>query len=174
MLILISILYSILTSINIFERNGLSTTVFKIQPLYSNIWGTIYHAEIAQCDSTPNITGDGSIINPDIASELRWIAISQDMLDCEYRYSLLSDKSSNLFKGKIKYGDSIWIESSNKKINGWWIAHDTKNKRYRNTIDFLQTKGDANLYDNNKLWSGKFIDIKIYSKENAKLICYNN
>lgn len=142
-------------------------------PLYSNIWGTIYHAEVRQCDASPTITGDGSRINPYNASEHRWIAISQEMLDCEYRVGLLNDSTSPLYKGKIEYGDTIWIDSPYPEINGWWIVHDTKNKRYRNTIDFLQTKNDKSLYNNNPKWSGRFNNIKIYSVSDAKLLGLN-
>lgn len=134
-----------------------------IEPLYHNIWGAIYHAEVRQCDATPTITGDGSRINPYNASEHRWIAISQEMLDCEYRMCLLNDSTSIVFKGRIEYGDTIWIESPYETINGWWVVHDTKNKRYRNSIDFLQTKGDGTLYENNPMWNGRFDSIKIYN-----------
>ena len=141
-----------------------------IEPLYNNVWGTIYYAEQAQCDNTPTITGDGSKINPIKASGHRWIAISQEMLNCEYRMRLLNDNDSPLYRGKIEYGDTIWIKSPNKNINGWWVVHDAKNKRYRNSIDFLQTKGDASLYDNNPRWSGKFDSIQIYKYEDVKKI----
>ena len=140
-------------------------------PLYANVWGTIYHAEARQCDATPTITGDGSHINPYRASEHRWIAVSQEMLDCKYRQSLVND--TTLYRGKISYGDTVWVKSSNPRINGWWIVHDTKNKRYRGTIDFLQTKGDGTLYDNNKLWNGRFENIKIYSINDAEILGFN-
>ncbi len=132
--------------------------------LYDDIWGTIYHPVKIQCDKTPTITGDGSRINPIKASEHRWIAISQEMLDCEYRQRLLNNPKSDLYRGKIQYGDTVWIDSDYKEINGWWIVHDTKNSRYRSSIDFLQTKGDGRLYNDNKLWNGKFDNIKIYRK----------
>jgi len=132
--------------------------------IYDNIWGTIYHAVEKQCDESPTITGDGSRINPYKASEHRWIAISQEMLDDEYRQQLLNDSSSTLFKGKIQYGDTIWIKSPYEEINGWWIVHDTKNRRYTNSIDFLQTIGDGSLYRNNTQWHGRFDGIRIYKR----------
>ena len=141
-----------------------------IEPIYDNIWGTIYHAEVRQCDATPTITGDGSRINPYKASEHRWIAISQEMLDCEWRMGLLNDSTSTLYKGRIEYGDTIWITSPYETINGWWIVHDTKNKRYRNSIDFLQTKGDGDLYNNDPMWNGRFDSIKIFSITDAKAL----
>lgn len=149
------------------NTNEVSLPKEEVEPLYDNVWGAIYHAEEAQCDSTPTITGDGSKINPFKASEHRWIAISQEMLDCEYRIELLNDSTSPLYKGRIEYGDTVWIDSPNENINGWWIVHDTKNKRYRKSIDFLQTKGDESLYSNDSLWSGRFDSIQIYSYHDA-------
>jgi len=145
----------------------------KITPIYDNIWGTIYHSEIEQCDNSPRKTGDGSIINPLKASEHRWIAISQEMLNCGYRMELLNNDPSILYKGNIQYGDTIWIESPNKNINGWWVVHDAKNSRYRNTIDFLQTKGDGSLYNNDILWNGKFDGLKIFAYEDGKKVNNN-
>jgi len=145
-------------------------------PLYSNVWGTIYHAEKRQCDDSPTITGDGSLINPNKASNHRWIAITQFMLKDEWRRSLAlkKDSSDTRFNGKIQYGDTIWIESPCDDINGWWIVHDTKNKRYEDlTIDFLQTKDDGSLYNYNPKWCGRFNDIKIYSAHDAKLLGLN-
>lgn len=141
------------------------------EPLYEDIWGTIYHPVKEQCDDTPTITGDGSRINPYRASEHRWIAISQEMLNCEYRQTLVDD--SMQFRGKISYGDTVWIQSQHPEINGWWVVRDAKNKRYKNSIDFLQTVGNGNLYNNNPMWNGKFENIRIYSQEDAKLLGYN-
>jgi len=160
-------------STGMINHNEYVATLPVVEPIYDNIWGTIYHAEVRQCDDTPTITGDGSRINPYKASEHRWIAISQEMLDCEWRMGLLNDSTSPLYKGKIEYGDTVWIESPYPTINGWWIVHDTKNKRYRNSVDFLQTKGDADLYNNDKYWNGRFDSIKIYSVDDAKLLGFN-
>lgn len=160
-----------------FEIINIKNTNFEpiiIEPLYNNIWGAIYNAEKEQCDDTPLVTGDGSKINQHNASEHRWIAISQNMLDCEYRQALLNDSTSTSFKGKIRYGDTIWINSPHIEINGIWIVHDTKNKRYNNSIDFLQTIGDSGLYNNDPLWNGKFDEIQIYALDDAKKLRLNN
>ena len=172
---IVMLLTMIILSTTMISKNGSNGIKpdTNIKPIYDNIWGTIYHAEVRQCDATPTITGDGSRINPYKASEHRWIAISQEMLDCEYRMQLLNDSTSALYKGRIEYGDTIWIESQYEAINGWWIVHDTKNKRYQNSIDFLQTKGDGNLYNNDKYWNGRFDGIKIYSSDDAKKLGYN-
>jgi hypothetical protein len=142
--------------------------IFK-ELLYEDIWGTIYHAVEEQCDSTPTITADGSRINPYRASNHRWIAISQEMLNSTYRASLVSNDNPR-FKGKIQYGDTIWVESPYTEINGWWVVHDAKNASYRNSIDFLQTAGDGSLYNNDPYWSGKFDSIKIYQIKNYKYL----
>jgi len=143
-------------------------SIFK-ELLYEDVWGTIYHAEIAQCDSTPTITADGSRIDSTNASSHRWIAISQEMINNAYRASLVNE-SNPRFKGKIQYGDTIWVESPYSEINGWWVVRDAKNAMYRNSIDFLQTKGDGTLYRNNSLWSGKFDGIRIYQIKSHKYL----
>jgi 3D (Asp-Asp-Asp) domain-containing protein len=155
--------------------DDISTTENKMvikSLLYSEVWGSAYNANTNQCDDSPTITGDGSKIDTKRASQLRWIAISQDMLNCEYRKSLLLCERTNLYKGKIQYGDTVWIESSNEKINGWWVVHDTKNVRYKNSIDFLQSSGDGTLYSNETTWNGKFDDIKIYTLNNISYSDY--
>ena len=41
---------------------------------------TMYNPTKGQCDSTPNITADGTRINPKKASSYRYIALSRDLL----------------------------------------------------------------------------------------------
>jgi hypothetical protein len=149
-----------------FIANASTNITPKIELLYDNIWGSIYHAEIRQCDSTPTVTGDGSKINPYKASDHRWIAISQEMINDMYRAQMIKRHNDKRFQGKIQYGDTIWIESSYSEINGWWVVRDAKNKCYTKSIDFLQTKGDKSLISNYPRWSGKFQDLKIYRIEN--------
>jgi hypothetical protein len=93
------------------------------------------------------------------------------------RANMLIYDQSDRFKGKIAYGDTVMITSPYEQLNGWWVVHDAKNARYTRSIDFLQTKGDATLYNNNPLWNGRFDDINIYSNEDwkeAKLNKYKN
>lgn len=135
----------------------------KIDLLYDDVWGSLYNPEPEQCDNTPTITADGSVIDTLNASKQRWIAVSQDLLWSPRRHKLfVKDSTDNRYQGKIKFGDTIWIESPNPNINGKWVVHDLMNKKYKNAVDFLQTTGDGGLYDNNKLWSGKFKIISIY------------
>lgn len=145
--------------------------VVKKTLLYEGVWGTIYHAEVRQCDNTPTITGSGFKIDPENASEMRIIAISQEMLYDMNRRAMIDTTTDNRFDGKIAYGDTVWIESPRDSLgrytfpnlNGYWVVHDTKNKRYEMSIDFLQTKHDSKLYNDDPLWCGKFNGLNIYS-----------
>jgi len=135
----------------------------KVELIYDDVWGSLYNPEPEQCDDSPTITADGSVIDTLNASKQRWIAVSQDLLWSPRRHRLfVKDSTDNRFQGKIKFGDTIWIESPNPRINGKWVVHDLMNKRYHNAVDFLQTTGDGDLYNNNKLWDGKFKIISIH------------
>jgi len=158
---LISLIAILLLSTGMINESTINiNNSMYLELLYDNVWGTIYNPVTEQCNDNPTITGDGSKIDVNNASNHRWIAISQEMLNCNYRATLLMDSSR--FNGKLQYGDYVWIESPYDEINGWWEVRDSKNKRYTNSIDFLQTVGDTRLYNDNKLWSGKFENIKIY------------
>lgn len=160
---LISLIFILLLSTGMVNESTInvnSSTYFEL--LYDDVWGTIYNPVVEQCYDDPTITGDGSKIDINNASNHRWIAISQEMLSCDYRLNIINNPKINRFKGKIQYGDTVWIDSPHKNINGWWVVRDAKNVRYKNSIDFLQTTGDGSLYNNNPLWSGKFNNIKIY------------
>ena len=135
----------------------------KIELIYGNVWGSLYNPEPEQCDETPTITADGSVIDTLNASKQRWLAVSQDLLYSPLRHHLFAkDTADHRYEGRLKFGDTIWVESPNPNINGKWVVHDLMNKKHKNAIDFLQTTGDGSLYNNNKLWNGKFKDISIY------------
>ncbi len=142
------------------DANYNPTILPKLTLLYDNVWGTVYNPEKNQCDETPLLTGDGSKIDKKKINKLRWIAISQEMLNCTERQKMLVYSRINLFKGKINYGDTIWISSKHPEINGWWVVHDTKNAKIKNSVDFLQSKSKNSLY-------GKWEDIKIYKLSNV-------
>lgn len=146
------------------DKNYVAVVKPSFTLLYDNVWATVYHPMKSQCDDTPYITGDQSRINPKIINNLRWVAISQEMLYCVERQKIVEQSSpyanrSNLFKGKIQYGDTIWVSSKHPEINGWWVVHDTKNAKIRNSIDFLQNSSKKSLY-------GMWEDIKIYKVTN--------
>lgn len=87
---------------------------------------TPYQPSIAQCDSTPFNTGDGSFIDTNLLKthSIRWCALSQDLLWFN--------------GGPFHYGDTVWVYCQHESMRGWWIAHDAMNKRHKNRIDFLQ------------------------------------
>lgn len=127
--------------------------------LYNGIKGTVYHAEKSQCDSTPLITADNSVIDTARVNDLRWVALSRDLLNRKFR-----DRRGNkyVWSGKIKLGDTIWVdydkmalwkmshtnvkpdstiqakndlryEKLKKKyeqVKGYWIVHDVMGKQY--------------------------------------------
>jgi hypothetical protein len=118
---------------------------------------TTYNAEINQCDSDPFTTADGSRIDLDKLEngELRWCALSRDLIWDEYRQSIHAEG----FRGLFEFGDTITVYSKTcPQINGKWTIHDTMNKRYKNSIDFLIHP------DNNKPKLGVCTDVRIINK----------
>jgi len=89
-----------------------------------NITITMYYAVEGQCDDTPLVTACGYKINPEKASEQKWIAVSRDLLK------------------KFKYGDKVKISNAGEK-DGIYKVSDTMNKRYKNRVDILETKGTS-------------------------------
>ena len=97
---------------------------------------TVYNAVVEQCDADPFTTADGSKIDKAKleAGKLRWIALSQDLVDDSYKAKL----HPGLFKGKFKFGDTVKVESlKHSFMNGLWVVRDVMNKRYRQSMDFL-------------------------------------
>jgi hypothetical protein len=83
---------------------------------------TTYQPTIAQCDSDPLTTADGSKINPD--SLQRWVALSRDLL--------------TRWGGQFSFGDTITTYSkTHPQVNGDWVVHDCMNAKYKMSIDFL-------------------------------------
>ena len=90
--------------------------------------GTMYNPTLTQCDETPNITADGTRINPEKASQYRYVALSRDLLD--------------RWGGPFNYGDYISIEGTSKGAHdGIWQVRDTMNPKWKNRVDFLLTIG---------------------------------
>lgn len=90
-----------------------------------NITLTFYNPVKEQCDKDPHITADGSKIDMKKlhSGQLRWCAVSRDLLDI------------------YNYGDEIWIESENPLIRGYWIVKDTMNRKKVSCIDLLLPVG---------------------------------
>jgi len=105
-------------------------TVITSLVIVNNITATMYHPTVEQCDSDPNITADGSVINIPQASKHRWIAVSQDLL--------------HFNGGPFRYGDDVVLISKIKgksKILGKYSVRDTMNKKWKKKIDILETPG---------------------------------
>jgi hypothetical protein len=120
------------------------TTIFVIgseKSAYDTIYldtATTYNAVSSQCDSTPLNTADGSLINlwKLKNKEIRWVALSRDLIYCELRQTLFKD--TNHWRGPFRFGDTINVSSKLRPdFNGKWVVHDCKAAKYRNHIDFL-------------------------------------
>ena len=101
-----------------------------IQPprpsVIQTVIATMYNATKSQCDKDPFITAGMYRINPDKASQHRWVALSRNLL--------------GRWGGKFNYGDMIRVSGAGHK-NGIYKVVDTMHKRFKNRMDFLETKG---------------------------------
>ena len=105
--------------------------------LYSNrimyrVTVTTYNPTRRQTDSTPNITADGTRINPRKATQYRYVALSRDLL--------------SRWGGPFEYGDYIVIEGTDGR-DGIYQVRDTMNPRWTNRVDILTTNSRFK-YDN--------------------------
>ena len=101
---------------------------------------TTYNPTKEQCDSTPNITADGTRIKPWRATDYRYVALSRDLLD--------------RWGGPFNYGDYIVIEGT----DGWdgiYQVRDTMNPKWTNRVDILTTNSRFK-YDNITMY--KYVD----------------
>ena len=85
---------------------------------------TTYNPTRQQCDSTPNITADGTKINPNRATQYRYVALSRDLL--------------SRWGGPFDYGDYIVIEGTGK-WDGVYQVRDTMNPKWVKRVDILTT-----------------------------------
>ena len=98
------------------------------------VTATIYHAVPEQCDSTPDITASGAIIDLTNPQKHRWIAVSRD-LEAE----------------GMTFGVKVRVTGAGQ-LDGIWTVQDRMNKRWKNRIDFLVDE---------KLKGGKWYNVKI-------------
>ena len=113
---------------------------------------TMYNPTRGQTDSTPNITADGTRINPRKASSYRYIALSRDLL--------------SRWGGPFNYGDYVIIEGTGKD-DGVYQVRDTMNPRFTKRVDILKSKGSRKF---------KYNSVKLY-KHNDKqndVFAYND
>ena len=101
---------------------------------------TTYNAVRSQCDKTPTITADGTMIdNRKVKNgQQRIVAISRDLLD------------------EIPLGSTISIEG-----HGCYVVRDTMNPRFNHCIDILQHPSKENF-------KKKKIKVKLVEKAKKK------
>ena len=98
-----------------------------VEPAISvEVTATMYNAVVGQCDADPLITAGMFKINPNKASEQKFIAMSRDLL--------------KRWGGLFDYGDKVLIQGTDGK-DGVYTVADSMNKRYKKRIDILETKG---------------------------------
>ena len=110
-----------------------------------NVTVTTYNPTRQQCDSTPNITADGTKIKPWKATDYRYVALSRDLIA--------------RWGGPFEYGDYVIIEGT----DGWdgvYQVRDTMNPKWVKRVDILTT--DSKF---------KYTDVKMYRyvKDNINL-----
>ena len=87
---------------------------------------TMYNPHVGQTDSTPNETADGTIINPNRASEYRYVALSRDLIA--------------RWGGPFEYGDYVIIKGT-VGYDGIYQVRDTMASKFINRVDILRTSG---------------------------------
>ena len=115
-------------------RNELFALQDKINQNSYDTWGTLeidvtvtmYNPSPEQTDSTPNQTADGTIINPERASEYRYIALSRDLL--------------RRWGGPFNYGDYVMLKGT-EGYDGIYQVRDTMAPKFINRVDILRTQG---------------------------------
>jgi 3D (Asp-Asp-Asp) domain-containing protein len=83
---------------------------------------TVYNAVEGQTDSSPMITADGTNLRGLDLEQVRYCALSRDLL--------------TRWGGPIHYGQIVHVAGAGD-LDGDWIVHDTMHKRFEKHIDFL-------------------------------------
>jgi 3D (Asp-Asp-Asp) domain-containing protein len=105
-----------------------------------NVTVTTYNPTRQQCDSTPNITADGTRINPKRATQYRYVALSRDLI--------------SRWGGPFDYGDYIVIEGTDK-WDGVYQVRDTMNPKWVKRVDILTTNS---RFKYNNITMYKYVD----------------
>lgn len=103
-----------------------SNTKSKSNRIHIPVTITKYNPVASQCNGNPMITADCSKIDIKKLNtyQLRWLAVSRDLLSF------------------VSMGDIIIVKCSNPRLNGEWEVHDVMNKRFSNKIDLLVPEND--------------------------------
>ena len=110
----------------------------KVHQNSQDTWGvlefdvtvTMYNPHVGQTDSTPNETADGTIINPNRASEYRYVALSRDLIA--------------RWGGPFEYGDYVIIKGTTG-YDGIYQVRDTMASKFINRVDILRTEGSKHF-----------------------------
>ena len=105
-----------------------------------NVTVTTYNPTKEQCDSTPNITADGTKFKTWRATEYRYVALSRDLIA--------------RWGGPFEYGDYIVIEGTGK-WDGIYQVRDTMNPKWTNRVDILTTNSK---FKYNNITMYKYVD----------------
>ena len=144
-----TILFIVFTAIVVHEMSKTTTTIKEcekvsvIKPKPQKkvdsiiVTATMYYPVVGQCDNDPLVTASMRVIDPNKASEHKWIAMSRDLL--------------KRWGGKFEYKQKVRLIGCGVKDGIYTIA-DCMNKRFTNKIDILETQGTP-LY--------KFENVKI-------------
>lgn len=89
-----------------------------------NVTATYYHAGPKHGLSWYTASGKKIDIKELNSGNLRWVALSHDLLK------------------HYNYGDTITVISNNSKINGKWVVMDKMGRFHRRRIDFLTPTGN--------------------------------
>ena len=136
------------------ENMKLKKKVLELEKLFNIkkhiVTVTMYNPTPGQTDKTPNITADGTRINPKKASSYRYVALSRDLI--------------KRWGGPFDYGDYIVIEGTDK-YDGVYQVRDTMNARFTNRVDILRSK-DSEIF--------KFDNIKLYKHKHTETMLVAN
>ena len=135
------------------ENNRLQERVWELEEVLDidkhNVTVTMYNPTRGQTDRTPNITADGTRINPRKASSYRYIALSRNLL--------------SRWGGPFGYGDYVIIEGTGN-YDGVYQVKDTMNARFVNRVDILRSKGSKHF---------KYTNISLYKYTNDVAVLNN-
>ena len=106
-----------------------------------NVTVTMYNPTRGQTDKTPNITADGTRINPNKATSYRYIALSRNLL--------------SRWGGPFDYGDYVVIEGAGR-YDGVYQVKDTMSARFINRVDILRSRGSKHF---------KYTNVTLYKQE---------
>lgn len=106
--------------------------------LYRHVKGTVYHADPNQTDDTPFITADNSVIDNSVVNDLKWVALSRDLLK---RTFTDPHRRRHVWTGKIKLGDTIWVDYDKKSL--WKTSHPQFKHLNRKHDSLIYAKQDT-------------------------------